>query len=211
MIATIFPADLTSLIKDAINPVNGLLRVMPYSFYRDIEENTLKYFMHQYAIYVLPTTELIDWLKQNIIGNAIEIGAGHGAIARALNIPITDSRLQERPEIKLWYGMNGQPVIKYAKDVEKLDAEQAVKKYKPETVIGAFITHKFNSVVNNGNAFGVEEELILQSVKRYINIGNLTTHKDKPILKLKHESLYFDWLITRSVIQQENRIFIFNQ
>lgn len=211
MNATIItPCDLTALTKEVID-ANGLLKVMPYSFYQSIDQNELKYFMHQQAIYVLPTTELIEWLKTEIVGTAIEIGAGHGAISRALGIPITDSRMQERPEIKMYYLMNRQPVINYADDIEKLDAEQAVNKYKPDTVIGAFITHKYNSVVNNGNAFGVEEELLLRSVKKYINIGNLQTHKDKPILKLKHQSLYFDWLVTRAVNKEDNRIFIFTK
>jgi len=210
MNATVITAcDLTDLTKEVIDE-NGLLKVKPYSFYQNIDSNELKYFMHQNAIYVLPTTELIDWLKENIVGTAIEIGAGHGAIARALGIPITDSRMQERPEIMFIYRASGQPVIKYANDIEKLDALQAVDKYKPDTVIGAFITHKYNSIVGNGNALGVQEELILQKSKKYINIGNLQTHKDKPILKLKHQSLYFDWLITRAINKEDNRIFIFN-
>ena len=44
--------------------------------------------------------------------------------------------------------------------------------------------------------FGVYEEDILERVKMYINIGNLDTHKDKPILKLTHDEYYFNWLIT---------------
>ena len=48
------------------------------------------------GIHCLPTLELIEFLKEEIgiqrLGKiAIEIGAGHGAIAKALNIISTDS------------------------------------------------------------------------------------------------------------------------
>src|SRR6185295_2017181 len=92
--------DLTTITNEVMDD-KGLLRIKPYAFYQGIDENELKYFMHQNAIYVLPTTELIDWLRTEIVGTAIEIGAGHGAISRALGIPITDSRMQERPDIKM--------------------------------------------------------------------------------------------------------------
>lgn len=190
---------------------NGLLKVMPSSFYKKIDENSLRLFMWKHGIYVLPTQELIDWLKENIHGKAIEIGAGIGTISRALNIPITDSRMQERPEIEWYYRMGGQPTIKYPKDVEKLDYKEAIFKYQPQTVIGCFITHKYDEKTNTGNAFGVEEEFILKNVPRYINVGNLQTHKDKPILKRNPASYNFDWLITRSVDQSLNRIWVHDQ
>lgn len=101
--------------------------------------------------------------------------------------------MQERPEIKMYYLMGGQPVIQYPSDVEKLDAEQAINKYKPDTVIGCFITHKFDYSTNSGNAFGVQEEFIIKNVRRYINVGNLETHRLKP---------------TRSVDQSKNRIWV---
>ncbi len=201
--------DLSGLEKEVMP--DGKLLVMPANFWKKRKQNEINYFIYQHGIYVLPTTELIDWLKENIIGSAIEIGAGNGSISRALNIPITDSRMQEREDIKLIYQMNGQPVIKYPADVEKLDADEALEKYKPETVIGAFVTHKYTEAAGNGNMYGVEEENILKAVKRYINIGNLTTHNTKPILKLRHEEIYFDWLITRSVNQSDNRIFIWDK
>lgn len=203
--------DLSELEKEVLTSDKKLV-VKPYSFWKDIDRNTVSYFMLQHGIYTMPTVELIEWLRANIIGNAIEIGAGNGAIARSLNIPITDSKLQEEPAIKGYYLSVGQPIIEYHSDVEKLEAIEAIKKYKPDTVIGSFITHKWKEHMGNGdgNMFGVDEHKILKSVKRYINIGNLVTHKAKPILKQKHEELYFDWLVTRSVNQSENRIFIWN-
>ncbi len=201
--------DISQLVAGAI--VHDKLIIKPSQFYKSFSEAQIKTFMHQYGIYLLPTEELVIWLKENILGKAIEIGAGHGAIARALKIPITDSRMQEWPEVKVHYGLLGQPLIKYADDVEKLDYERAINKYKPDTVIGSFITHKWIDELQSGNFWGVEEEKILKSVKKYINIGNRLTHKDKPILKLPHDEYNFDFLITRSANQSENRIFVFNQ
>lgn len=201
------PCDISKIRSEAIK--DGKLQVMPFDFYKRFTPNEIKYFMHQEAIYVLPTSELIDWLKDNIKGNAIEIGAGNGAISRALGIPITDSRMQELKEISLVYLLSGQPIIKYANDVEKLSADEAVIKYKPDTVIGAFITHKFNGV--NGNALGVDLKSLIDNVSKYIHIGNLTTHKDYGIYNRLTNQHYFDWLITRSVNQKENRIFVWGK
>lgn len=202
-------ADISHINKQAFE--NGLLKVMPSSFYKSLDENSLKLFMLNHGIYVIPTTELIDWLKENINETAIEIGAGLGTIARELKIPITDSRMQELPDVKLIYNMGGQPTIKYPSDVEKLDYKEAIEKYKPKTVIGCFITHKHKSGMSTGNMYGVEEEYILKNVQRYINIGNIQTHKDKPILKEKSIEYNFDWLITRSNNQSLNRIWVYDQ
>lgn len=206
---SIEPCNLTALTKEVMP--EGLLLVKPYEFWKSRDRNEIMYFMHQNGIYVMPTTELIDWLRANIIGSAIEIGAGNGSIARALSVPITDSRMQERPEIKFMYQLSGQPVMKYPADVEKLDAIEAIKKYKPDTVIAAFVTHKYDKKVGDGNMWGVQEEIVLQETKRYINIGNRVTHRNKPILALPHKELHFEWLVTRAINQSENRIFIFNK
>ncbi len=205
----IHKCDLTNLNHEAIQ--DGKLIIHSAEFWKKRDLNELRYFMHQHGIYVMPTLELIYWLRDNIIGKAIEIGAGNGSISRALNIPITDSRMQERMEIKLIYQMQGSPVINYPDDVEALDAIEAIKKYKPDTVIGAFITHRYEPSIGTGNPYGVVEENILKKVKRYINIGNKRTHSDKPILNLPHEEHQFDWLITRANDQSLNTIFVFNQ
>lgn len=204
---SIKPCDLTVLNKEIMS--KGLIEIKPYSYWNQFDLNTIYYFMHTHGIYVLPTLELIEWLKVNIIGSAIEIGAGNGAIGRALGVPITDSKLQDSPEIKAFYEAFNQPTMKYPGDVEQMDAIEAIDKYSPDTVIGAFITHKFKPGMENGNMFGVEEELVLKKVKKYINIGNLTTHKFKPILSLPNQQYAFNWLITRAVNQFENRIFVF--
>lgn len=203
------PCDISPLENQVIQ--GGTIQPMPSSFYKALDPNIWRNFMLTYGLYTLPTTELIQWLQDNIEGTAIEIGCGHGSIGRALSITITDSKLQEssNPEIVAYYKLMGQPRINYPKDVLKYEAIEAIKTFKPDTVIGSYITHKYSPQIGSGNMYGVLEGKILQLCKKYIHIGNTETHKDKPILKHPHEKHYFDWLITRSVNQTANRIYIF--
>jgi hypothetical protein len=188
---------------------NGTLLVMPFSYWNAVTPNERMYFMWKHGIYVLPTEELVSWLKAYTVGSSIEICAGIGSIGKSLAIPVTDSRMQEDPVIALRYKLGGQPTITYPEHVEKIDAHEAVMKYQPDTVIGAFVTHRFESGQSEGNMFGVQEEFILQNCKRYINIGNLVTHATKPILNIPHKEYHYEWLITRSVDQSKNTIFVF--
>lgn len=188
--------------------IHDQLQVMPYEFYSQYSREQVMTLMFNHGIYVLPTSELIEYLKTRIEGVAIEIGAGHGAIAMALGIPATDSYMQDDPKIQKIYQTMGQPTVKYGPMVERLDFMQAITRYRPQTVIGAFITHKWKPGMQSGNMLGVDENYILKKVKRYIMVGNLQTHGQKPLLRIKHEQLYYPWIITRSERQDMNRIFI---
>ena len=192
---------------------NYKLKIMPASFYKEIPQTDLAIWCNKKGIYCLPTIELIDWLKEYIGDNkAIEIGAGTGSIGRALKIPITDSCNMEKPDIKFHYQMLKQPVTVYPNDVKKLDAEKAVKKYNPDIVIGAWITHKYNPYNHElgGNIYGVDEAKLLLSVKKYILIGNKSVHYRKLLLHIPHKELSFDWLFSRSLDSKNNRIFIWD-
>ena len=184
-----------------------ILQIRPYKEIQPYEGEVMEQFLHKHGVYVMPTLELILFLAKEINGTAIEIGCGNGAIARTLMIPATDAYVQERPEVVALYQTWGQPTIKYPTDVEKLTAEQAVEKYNPDTVIGAYITHKWNG--KTGSAYGVVEGRIVSSGIKYINIGNDNTHKDKPILKHPHKTYRFDWLVTRGE-KSKNFIKIWN-
>ncbi|HLO89619.1 MAG TPA: hypothetical protein VK172_00505 [Lentimicrobium sp.] len=177
---------------------NGLLRVMSYDYYKQVPKDVLRYFAHQYGIYVFPTTEMIDWFRENIEGTAIEIGAGHGALSRALGIPITDSRMQELPEIILYYQLMRQPVIKYPDDIEKLDAEDAITKYLPDNVIGGYIIERWRPNYEQGNHLGVNEHDVIKRAKKYILILNMHDHKDKWLFQSPHKAYKFPWIVTRS-------------
>jgi hypothetical protein len=211
LVAHILDATQNIDYLDSLLLQNNFLKILDSSVYRDIPQDHLSLFCHKYGFYCLPTTELIDWLKEQIdISSTIEIGSGNGAIARALQIPATDSRYMEQPEIKAYYSLMKQPVTKYAEDIIKLEALEAVKKFKPKTVIGSWITHRYKESEHDrgGNMFGVDEEWLIKHINKYIMIGNELTHHKKKILELPHKELKFPWLFSRSQEPNKNIIYI---
>lgn len=170
-------------------------------------------FCHKNAYYQLPTIELIDKLKEYVVeGKTIEIGSGSGNIGLHLNIPMTDSFQQEKPEYVKIYNAMGQPCVNYGKDVEKIDAISAIMKYKPEVVIGCWVTHKYDAKYHNlgGNVDGINENLFKQlGVKKYIFVGNRNVHKSKILFNKKNsykdlEIIQFDGIVSRSLNQEQN-------
>lgn len=196
---------------DELLDEDGVLVIKDASFYDSIPQEHLALWCHQHGIYCLVTTELVDWCKQQIEGqNAIEIGAGNGSLGRALGIPVTDSRMHERPDVALLYRLQGQPVTTYPDHIVEMDASAAVSYYKPDVVIGCWITHIFNEEDSwrGGNMYGVDERILLQNVKKYIVIGNRTVHKNKRILSREHDEFQFPWLKSRSLNIDDNLIYV---
>jgi hypothetical protein len=186
-------------LKDSLY-IDGELQVKPHDFYRSIPINHIQQFCVEEGVYCLPTTELIEFLREHIIDSrTIEIGAGHGAISRELGIRATDSKMQDRDDIALMYAMQGQGTVKYGKNVEVYDGIDAIRRYKPKVVISAWVTHKYNlnEHFRHGNMYGVKEETILEKVDKYIFVGNTKTHKLKPILDLPHKTIEVPWLVSR--------------
>lgn len=112
---------------------DGYIRELPASEWRKFEWDSVVKFMHNYPVYVLPTTELLDVLDDLTADyeKTIEIGAGTRSIGRLLGIKMTDSHLQADKKVQLLYALHGQPVIKYPPDVVKLDALTACRRFKP--------------------------------------------------------------------------------
>jgi hypothetical protein len=186
--------EFNELCKHAGNQEN--LKILPCAFYREFDKDIVRLFMHVNALYTLPTTELIEFLFHQISGKeAIEIGCGSGHIANSLKIPATDLKVQEAQEIRFMYTLNGQPLIVYPDHVEKLEAMEAINKYRPEIVIGSYITKQFDGT--DGNMYAPDETAIIRKTGTYIHIGDLNTHSDKPLMKHKHEIVQPDWLIVR--------------
>lgn len=173
----------------------------------------LRVFCHQNARYGLPTRELINFLNEIIDGRtAIEIGAGHGDLGYHLQIPMTDSYQQTRPEIIEAYRKMRQPIIKYPSDIEQLEAIEAIYKYKPKVVIGSWITtYAPAETTFSSNPYGIKEDKILNLVETLIIVGNADTHGNKPILKLPHEEIYKPWIVSRAKDQSKNRIYIWDK
>lgn len=191
---------------------DGKIVCLPFAELNRFSQEQISLFCHKHAIYQLPTKELIEFIKSEI-GNssAIEIGSGNGCIGRSLGIRMADNKMQELPEIKLHYEMLRQPVITYGTDVEKLDGIEAIKKYRPKTVVACWVTQKWKPGMKDGNALGVEEELIFANgVEKYIHVGNEKTHASKVILdKFPHKRYYNEFIISRSMSREENVIYIF--
>lgn len=214
MNAYILPRHDVAYLDEQLLNENGNLKILDFAFYSTIPDEHLTVWCHNKGIYCLPTTELIEWLKLHVIPNkTIEIGSGNGAIGRALNIPMTDACLMRKPEIMLYYKMTAQPVTHYPFDIIELEAIDAVHTYKPSVVIGSWITHKYDQRQHyrSGNAYGVDEILVIKNVNKYIMIGNEKVHELKPALELPHKKYKFPWLLSRSLRHENNIIYVWEK
>lgn len=176
-----------------------------------IPQEELAVFCNRRAIYGLPTQELIEFLKSEIgKQKAIEIGAGAGLLGCNLGIPMTDSKQQERSDVKLYYKMTGQPTITYHQEVREFDALEAVRRFKPGVVIGSWITERWIEGKTEGNMYGVKEDKLLTMVEKYILIGHENTHGRKEILKHKHRIIKEPWICSRALDREKNLIYIWD-
>ena len=196
---------------------NGVLRVMPAAFYRQFEQVEVSGFCLRRGLYCLPTHELLNKINELILEvsptrSAIEIGSGNGVLGKALGIPCTDSHQQEDPAMIALYRSMGQPVITYGPHVERLDAEAAVARHKPEVVVAAWVTHKYNAAEHfrAGNEQGVDEVALLGRIKRYIFVGNFYVHEHKPLLNLPYIVHDNDTLFSRAQQPQGNGVVVWD-
>lgn len=187
-------------LEELSGAVIGLIKPIPTSEANKFSPEQIRLFLHKYGLYTLPTVELIEYLSAEIKGRpAIEIGAGLGVIGRALGIPTTDNKMQSWPEIKAHYDLLRQPTIQYPRDIVELDAHAAVKKYRPQVVIGSYITHKWRPGMSSGNQFGVDTVKLIRSVNEYMMIGSMDIHlKNDPAMAYLDRIEQHDFLITRS-------------
>lgn len=186
------------------------MKILPASVWESFSWSEVRMLLHQTGTYVVPTEELIDYLDK-LIGeeSAIEICAGNGFIGRELGVPVTDSyQQQDDKESVLFYKLAGQPTIKYPKDVIKLEANKAVDRFHPHTVLACYATHKWRYDTMSGNDKGVDFRKLISKIKRLILVGNTEIHKDNPLMEIPHEEIIVPGLITRSARPETNRIFI---
>lgn len=196
----------TSYLDSALNP-GGILNILPASEISRIPHQHLMIWCNLNGIYCLPTVELIDWLKNEMGGQtAIEICAGYGVIGKALQITSTDSYVQTKQEMILLYESIGQRPIQPPPEVMQFEANEAVDHFKPDVVIGSFVTQKYIEGDSQASIFGVDEVCLLSKVKKYITIGNSDVHGSKRIRQYKHSKLYFPWIFTRCKTPQNNEI-----
>lgn len=207
--------DLENILLDD----HGLYKAVPSAVLAVFDHADLYKFGCKHAVFQFVTTEMLDWIKEKINGvSSLEINAGNGVISRTLGITGIDSRIQDKPEFqqiaKEKYGelMDEMSFTKPPKEIKKYEALEAVRVFRPHTVIGAYVTQKgtiadkLTGVVSNH--WGVDERQMLTKIKRYIKFGSITTHGTTRILDLPHEELHFDWLYTRHPDRIQNRVWI---
>lgn len=181
---------------------NGRMKLLPATEIDAIEPNDLAYFTWRTGRYGLVTIELIKALKETLEGlSAIEIGAGNGDLGYHLGIVMTDSKLQEKPEIRQLYETMNQPVIKYPADVLRLEALAAVKRMMPAVVVASWVTEYVapdeKPGPDGGSMYGVEEDKIINQGVSYLLIGNEAVHGNKKIRRKAHCAFNLEGLRSR--------------
>lgn len=208
---------LTSLvIKD------GFPRIVPADVFDGFLRESVQLLMVRNGMYVYPTIELVDWLREQKVD--MEIGASHGCLCGALKIKGVDNFLQSKKfkvknaaERQMWEKSmelryaSGNPPVKYGPNVIQCDAVEGVRRFKPDVVFGGSITHKWRPGDLEGNVFGVDEHKILKMVKKYIVLGNEVTFRNKPILELEHRVVKVPGMITRYINRSADCAFIWER
>lgn len=190
---------------------DGEFQILDSSFWNQFSREQILMFMNEESLYVLPTEELLCFLDHEIGENtAIEVGAGIGIIGRELSIRTTDSHQQSDAFMKQLYKAYNTPPIKYPKYIEKIDAVSAARKYRPHTILGCFVTHKWRHDTQSGNDFGIDMTKMFSFAKKFILVGNKKIHKDNPLMRIPHMEIELEGLITRGAVPELNRIFIWN-
>lgn len=196
------PPEPRDLSPQAVNPA-GRLKVLPAAFWATTTPAERFAFGTRHGFYNFPTTELVARLKEIIGGRkAIEIGAGHGQLAHALGIPGTDSKEQDSPAYKLIFGLRGQRTVTYGPSVVAMDAATAIRHYRPQVVIGCWVTQDHDGkdwTPGSGKLNGVDEGDVLANCETYVMIGNEDIHKDKRIWALPHTIVYPHYVVSRAV------------
>lgn len=200
-----------SYLEELLIAEDQTLNVLPYSELKDIPQSDISQFCVQHGYYLIPTVELVDFIKTEIGPNrAIEIGSGSGTLCRALGIIGTDNYMQAWADIKAIYGSAHQTPVSYGAHVQRIAARDAIRKYRPDVVVAAWVTHLYNpkEYWRRGNMYGVEEEKLINKVLKYIHIGNDKTHGKKPALKLPHAAIYKEWIVSRAMNPEANVMYV---
>lgn len=194
------PAGTRDLYPDVIM-ADGTPRILPASYYASTTQAERSLLCMRHGMYVLPTVELIRALREEIgERSAIEIGSGNGAVARALCIPATDNRMQEWPQIAAAYRGMGQQPVSYGANVECLDGLAAVAKYRPQVIVGCWLTHRYRPQKHEagGNMHAPDETRLLGDCETLLLVLNESTHKAHPLLKFPHLHVRAPWLYSRA-------------
>lgn len=178
---------------------DGLPLLLPASAWEDTTPYERAVIGMRNGVYLFPTVELAERLREIVAGRtAIEIGAGNGVLAAALGIRATDSREQEEPRTRTTIQAMGQQPVRYGPNVQKRAANRAVELYRPQVVIGCWVTERYRREVNIGKAGGVDELAILDQVETYVLVGNERVHRFKAIWDREHSIEFPSFVVSRA-------------
>lgn len=208
--------EVETMIRQAIGG-DGVLKVMSADFYHQFHADSIQGFCLFLGLYALPTTELMDRINLLIMEaspsrNAIEVASGNGCLGKGLGIQCTDNYMQATDEMRAHLKAVRQAPVSYGPHVAKFDALEAVKIFKPEVVVAAWMTHKYrpHEHYRGGNIYGIEENDMMVKIKRYILVGNLEVHKHKPLMGVAHQRIQGDFIVSRSSHPSKNAIFVWD-
>ena len=202
---------------------NGEFRILPAEEWLKYGKNNLGMFLNAFHIWVAPTLELIDILDDEIGSlKCIEICAGLGIIGKELCITTTDSYLHASEEYKNATKdvMGIFAEMQYPSYVQKLEATEAVDKYKPECVLGCYAVPKWTEEKARkyylehrkelqGSIKGVDYDYILPKVKKLILVGHKALYNQYSFFRRKHRVIINKNIITRHSVEGQSGIYIF--
>jgi hypothetical protein len=213
MRAEILPRYDTGPIDALLLDEAGNVRRVASEMLRLIPHQVLRVWCHQRARYLVPSGELVAWIADRIDGrHAIEICAGMGDLGRLLGIHSTDSAVQvSDPLVRQYYESLGQPAIDPPPDVERISANAALIKYRPQVVVGAWVTQLFAEGDDRepkieSSIYGVDELELLRHVETYIHVGHANVHSQKRILKHAHKTFRFPFVFSRGANRNDNLV-----
>lgn len=206
--------ELVEKLKNEVTYKDGRLKIVSSSIYDKYSQDEISSFCVLNGFYSLPTIELKEFIIPIIKDKkCVEIGAGQGSLAKWMGIEACDNFMQDWPWMVAYYKSMRQATVPYDHDyVQNCDANNFVKIRRAEVVLGQWITHRWNpdEPEREGSEFGVDEEEILKT-SDYIFVGNMDTHKNKPIFKYPHKIYRPLWLNSRGFNKKENVIIVWNR
>ena len=144
---------------------------------------------------------------------AIEICAGRSGLGRHLGIPMTDAfTMSEEANHQAKAVVTGAIPTIPGPDVERLEALEAVERYRPQVVIAAWATpYMPGEKVRKGyrgSAFGVREVELVGRCEEYLKIGTLSLNAHNPVRGLPHEEYRLPFVVGRVMKKNEERVWI---
>lgn len=200
---------------------NGETKILPAEEWLRWGKNNLGAYLSYYNLWTVPTLELCDILDDEIGDlSGIEICAGLGIISKELNIKATDSYLKVSEEYINAIGQTEQ--MHYPSYVEKIEASEAVDKYKPECVLGCYAVPRWSEERAkqyylatgkelHGSIKGVDYDYILPKIKKLILVGHKELYCQHPFFKRKHRIIVNKNVLTRHSVNGQSYIYIFEK